>query len=345
MRGFLVSLLVLVMLVFGGALMAEGWLAGRVAALAERDPRVTLATSEPLREGTRLGIRLTGLAVQTAPDAAVRLPSLDLWARPLSPTDFHATLPETVDVDTPNGALALDIQDGQLRLRLAPLNGMAVSDAGVSLAALSLAGRPAADALSVAATLTGLGSDAPMEARAAYDVAVQAARIDPAALVLPGVGALPPLPESLSASGSFRLWLDAAPGQEMWRNPPPAPPQLVGLRLDGVRIGAEDMNARFFGRLTRGADGLAQGRIAVLTADAAGFLAFAADSGLIPRAGRFLGMGLVAGIAAQPLPEPVSDWPQPENNEVLLPVILRDGQVFLGELPVGPAPHFPGGMR
>ena len=340
MRVLLALMLLLAMALGAGLVFGEAALARRAMAVAAADPRVELAAAEPLPGLGRLGLRFKDLGLARRPDRALHLPSLDLWSSPVAPTDFRAVLPETIEIGTAAGPVRLGLAEATARLRLAPLNGLTVSDAAIDAAQVTVDGHPLAEDLAVTAKLVSLGYDAPGPARSAYDLVIDAEGVATAALSLPAPSDA--LPGVLSAKGGLRLWLDGAPGQGLWQGRLMARPELVGLRLDGLRLGLGGLDARLFGRIEPGKDGRAEGWLAVMTADAGAALSQAAEAGLISRPQALLAQGVAHAAAQAPLPaEPAVDWPEPEAGELRLPLILRDGEVHLGEMILGPSPHFP----
>lgn len=331
------ALLVLVLLVGGGLAAAwlggETWLAREAARRIEADPRIESAAVTPLREIDRIGLHLADVAVET-PAGRASLPTLDLWAAPASPNQFHATLPAELTVPVAGVPRTLGTQGAQLTLRIAPLD-RAVSRAAAASGPVTLDGKPLAQGVEVDARLSAMGAAAPPEARASYAVTGRATGLTPAA-VLPAV---PVLTEAgtIAAEGAARVWLTGP-------LTPEGRPRLLGVGSEGVTLRAGDRVARVAGHVTADAEGRAQGAAFIYTADPRAWLDLAAAAGAIPR-----GVVPLAGTALETaartevaLPAGVPAPAAPGKGELRIPLVFQDGKTLLGPLPVGPAPVFPG---
>lgn len=363
MRILLVLVLILAGLLGIAWLGGESWLAGRTTAAIEARDDIAAGAVDPLREPSRIGLHLTEASydgrIEGLP-AGLNLPWLDLWVSPIMPHELRATLPDTVELVMNGTPIALRMQGAGASLRFAPGTSMALSRASLQANAVELAGLPAIDALSVSAKLTGLGHDAPRTAGAAYDIALRLDRADPAVLAQLGLP-LPALPGLLSADGDLRLWLDAAPGRGALQGHA-ARPHPVGFRSTGLTLTLGDLSARLLGEVTADDQGRATGRLALYTKDSQGWLRAAVDAGLIPGSAVLLGGAMLQTLSATPMqPEAVLPadrpgatarivstaadftFPDPVEGELRLPIFLRDGQILLGTIPIGPAPRFPPG--
>ena len=339
----------------------ESWMASRATAVIEARDDLTAHAVDPLREPSRIGVHLIeagydGL-VEGQP-AGLKLPWLDLWVSPTTPYELRATLPDMVELVMNGALIALQMQGAGASLRFAPSNNMALSRASLQADAIELGGQSAISALSASAKLMGLGHDAPHAAGAAYDIALRLDQADPAVLAQLGLQPLA-LPGLLSADGGLRLWLDAAPGRGVFQGRA-ARPQPVGFRSTGLNLTLGDLSAHLLGEITADDQGRATGRLALYTKDSQGWLKAAADAGLIPGSGILLGGAMLKSLSATPMQsETVSQtdghsataravssradfiFPDPAEGELRLPIFLRDGQIFLGAIPIGPAPQFP----
>ncbi|WP_157994900.1 DUF2125 domain-containing protein [Paracoccus tegillarcae] len=363
MRWLLVIVLVVAAVLGGIWLGGESWLAGRATAALDQRDDLGAAAVNPLREISRVGLRAeqvdyTG-RLEDGTDLSVSLPWLELWSRPTSPQAFHATLPEQLSLVVGATPVAMLLDDAQGMLRLSPVNNLAVTRAEISVDSAEIDGQAILNGLAVDAELTGLGYDAPRAANAAYDVSLQLQSLEPAALAAFGAPQLA-VPGAISAQGNLRLWLSAAPGRGMLQGRSHQV-QPVGLRTDGLELGLGDLRARLVGVVSADAEGRAEGRLALYTADSREWLRAASDAGLIPESAVMLGGAMLQGLSSTPMSaEPATDsasqqdgsqlhaateftFPEPATDELRIPIFLRDGQAFLGAIPIGPAPQFLGG--
>lgn len=361
MRILLVLVLILAALLGVVWLGGESWLASRATAAIEARDDLTATSVTPLREPRRIGLHLAEAGfegIAAGRPASLDLPWLDLWVSPTAPHELRADLPETAELNLGGTPIVAEMTGAGASLRFAPANNMALSRATLQAEAVELDGQPAIGALSASARLISLGHDAPRAAGAAYDIVLGLDQADPAAFAPFGLRPLA-VPGLLSADGNLRVWLDAAPGRGVMLGHS-APPQPVGFRSTGLNLSLGALSARLLGEVTADDQGRATGRLALYTKDSQGWLSAAADAGLIPGSGVLLGGAMLQTLTAMPMqPEasPASDrpsatarvvstggdftFPDPAEGEVRLPIFLRDGQIFLGTIPIGPAPQFP----
>lgn len=351
------------LLVVLGAIVAAAWIGGemliarKAAALIGDDPQVSAAAVRELREPRRIGVRAQQLELEM-PDAVLALPWLDLWVPPQRPNQINASLPPTLQITRGGRPAALTLEDGALNARFAPAKGFALGAARLGAGAVTLDGRRVADRVEVDARLVGFGADAPRAAGAAYDVSADIGGVSLGALtggVVPGEGAV---------SGGGRLWLDRAPA----RGGSALPPRLVGLRADGTELRLDDLTAQVWGRVLAGPSGTAEGELMIDTTDAEGFIARAADLGFLPRSLVPLVTAVIGGLAGgiavdtdavdttppgsggpaaaslveRPTPPGAAALPPLREGALRIPLGFREGQTWLGPMPIGPAPRFPG---
>lgn len=351
---------VVLIAVFLGAvwLGGESWLARRATTAIEQRDDVSAGMVTPLRQASRIGIRAEQVDYAgdtNGRDIALSLPWAELWVPPTALTDATLTLPDAARLSVDGREAALRLTGGQGMLRLSPLNNMALTRARMTADSVAIDDQPALEGLRVAADLVSLGHDAPRGARAAYNLSLQLESLDPAALVELGLPA-PALPGAISADGDLHLWLTDAPGMKGLRGAGPQA-QLVGFRSAGIDLGIGDLTARVIGQVAADAQGRAEGRMAIYTADAQELLAAAEQAGMIPRPAVSLGGAMLTALSRMPMtPEEDGDaakpvrmvgsqpvatgfvFPDPAEGELRIPIFLRDGRVFLGAIPVGPAP-------
>lgn len=326
-----------ILLVIGGALAAawlggETWLAREAARMIADDPRISAAAVTPLREPSRIGLHLADLAVDT-PAGPAQLPALDLWAAPTAPTRFHASLPPDMTVPVAGTARRLATTDAGLSVRLSPGSGMAVSHATAQSGPATMDGASLLDGLDLRAALAPLGADAPRAARARYDVALRLDRLMTGTLA-PGAPA--ELAAPLSAAGDATLYLTTPlrDGTE---------PQLVGFAAPhGVTLTLGERRLRVSGAVGADAAGRAAGALFVYTAQARDWLQLASDLGMIPGGlVQLVGTALDGAAAAEvELPPGITPPAPPADGEIRVPLIFREGRMFLGPLGLGDAPLF-----
>ncbi|WP_199260501.1 DUF2125 domain-containing protein [Paracoccus binzhouensis] len=330
----LLALLVLLALILGGLwLGGESLMAQQLRRIAAEQPMVDLGAVRELRDPRRIGVQAAALQLRT--DAGtLALPQAELWLAPLRPTELRLDLPPRATLDPGAGPLQLGLADASARLRLQPLNGLAMASAGVAAGPLTVEGRDLARSLHADARLAALGADAPPSATAAYDLQLAVDELEPALF------ATLPLPGRLSLSAKGQVWLDALPRPATLS--PGLAPLPVGLRLDDAELQLGALRTRVLGQVQADAQGRAQGQVALYTRDAEPLLQAAAAAGLIPPKLVTLAGTMLKTISAQPLPEDAGfRFPPPAAGELRLPLTFADGKMSLGPLTLGPAPVFP----
>lgn len=339
MRGAVIGVGVLLAALAGGWLGAETMAADRVATAVALDPALEAASVRPLRDPRAIGVGLSEVAWRD-PALEVALPWARLSLSPAAPLTARLELPETGRITQGGRAMRLDWRAPVARLSLAPLSRMAPDRLELGARDVALDGQPLAEALSLQGRLVPIGADAPREARAAYAVQLSLSGVAPGGLALLGLdpGPLhgPLLPGPYALGGSLRIWLDGTPSVAGAA----AAPRMVGWQAEGLELRAGPLSLRLTGRLARDAQGLAEGQLALYSADSDALIGAAADLGLIPAQARLLLRAGLTQLAQAPLDQtlPGPDFPDSAEGELRLPVILRDGQVILGGVPVGPAP-------
>lgn len=333
-------ILAILMLLAGGTvagvwLGGETWLARQAQEMIAGDPRINAASVTPLREIDRIGLNLTDVEIATPAGQAV-LPLLELWAVPTLPTRFHAALPPAMTLPLFGRGLAVTAEDAVLSLRVSPGSGMAISQMTAGSGPVTVEGRPLLSALDAQAKLVAMGALAPRTARAAYDISGDLRD-------LTGTGLLPLPPalggQAISVQGGVRVFLTAPFRQ----SEDAAPPQLVGLTSDGVTLALGEQSLRLAGTVSAGPDGRAQGAAFIYTADPRALTDLLGELGLIPQL-----MAPLAGTAMEQvaqteieLPPGIPAPPAPAQGESRIPLVFRDGRMFLGPIAIGDAPMFP----
>lgn len=334
MRKAVIGVILVTGLLAGSWIFAENRAVERVRALIEADQGIQATGIRPLRDPRQLGVHLSQPQL-SRPDLQLSLPWAQLSMAPLSPTTARLELPDTASLVSAGRRLELGQRLSEASLRLAPLHRLAPARLVLSTHDLTLNGQPLADRLDLRAALGRLQNDAPRAAGAAYDLQLDLQGVQPSALALAGVDT-GPVPGPLAARGVVRLWLDDVPTADQPR------PAIIGWQTEALTLDAGPVQLRVAGRLTRGTDGRAEGQLALYSADADQMLEMASEIGLIPSQARLL---LRAGLSqlgqvppATDIPGP--DFPEPAPGELRLAVMMRDGQLMVAGVPVGPAPVF-----
>lgn len=336
MLRLLTGLAVLLALVAGLWLGGETLAARRAAEAVARSPLVEAAAVTPLRRLTGFGLRLDA-PVLRGPGAAISLPWAELSAAPTAPFTARLVLPEEGQLQLPGATVAIAAAAPAASLTVAPMRDMAVDAAQLSLDALRLDGVEAAGQVRLDAQLRRLGHDAPLAARAGYDVSVSAEQLAVELLALLGLDATA-LPGPVSANGAARLWFDAAPRLQEGA---PAP-RALGFQTAGLDLASGDLTVRVVGRLAADEAGLAEGRLGVFTRDADAIIGQLVALEVIPGGAALLLRAGLGQIGRAEFPEGSYAGPAipaAGTDELRLPLSFADGQMSLGAVPLGPAPR------
>lgn len=333
MRGAVIGMGVLLAALAGGWLGAETMAADRVAMAVAQDPALEAGTVRPLRDPRAIGVSLQEVAWRD-PALGVALPWARLSLSPAAPLTARLELPDSGRITQGGRALRLGWTAPVARLSVAPLSRMAFDRLDLRAADVSLDDQPLAGVLSLQGRLAPIGGDAPRDARAAYELQLALSGLEAGGLALLGLDP-GPLPGPFALRGPLRVWLDGTPSATG-----AVAPRMVGWQAEGLELQAGPVALRLTGRLVRDAQGLAEGQLALYSDDSDALIGAAADLGLIPAQARLLLRAGLMQLAQAPLDEtlPGPVFPGPAEGELRLPVILRDGQMILGGVPVGPAP-------
>ena len=335
MRRLLGSVLLIAAAIVGLWIVAENWAAGRLRDLIADRPEMQAAAVQPLRAPSRIGLRLDRPEIRQ-PGMGLSPDWLELWLSPLSPLTAVAVPAGDGWLDLSGQRLPYTLADTRAQVALSPLNRMAVSHLALNGGPLNIDGQVLLNRLQAQADLDGISPEG-----AAYDLHLMLDGLQGYRLALLGLAPLA-LPGVLSVEGDGRVWLDRALGGQEGGEMP----RLLGFATTGIEVRLGDLSARLIGRVRQGGDGRAEGRVALYTPDAEGFIQAAATSGLIPEDGQMLARAMLKQMNRMPMPAALTpdglDFPDPAATETRIPLVFRDGQMFLGVMPVGPAPRFPG---
>ncbi|MBP8931830.1 MAG: DUF2125 domain-containing protein [Paracoccus sp.] len=335
---------ILFLLVLGGLwLGGETLLARELRKLAAEDPAIEVAAVSELREFRRIGVHLTDLQIEK-PAGSLTLPMLDLWLSPAHLTEARLALPPQAILDTGAGPMTLGLAEARGSLRLRPLGGMTLGSLALASGPLTVDDAPLAEALSLGAQVARLGHDTPAGAVAAYDLDIAILNFDLARLAPQLV-----LPGALGLEGKGRVWLDRAPGPATLS--PGERPVPVGLRLDQADLKLGNAVVRISGRVQADSEGRTEGELTLSTSDIKPLLQAAASAGLIPEPAVKLAEAVWKKLATrhdapetatpETAPSAGEDATETTGPELRLPVTFREGKIYLGPLPLGPAPLFP----
>ena len=337
-RKLLGAVLVAAAVLAGSWFMAEQWAADRAREIIAQHPDLQAADVGPLRQPGRVGLRLDEPGLRL-PEMSLHAAGLELWLPFWRPLTGVAAPAAEGWLELAGQRLSYRQEQAQARVRLSPLAGFVLASLRLESGAVMLDGRALLDRLAFDVARAGMDL-APEGAGAAYDLTLRLERLQPQAL--PSSPAMPVAIPDLSARGQGRLWLDRALAPDQRHAV-----QVVGLQAGSLQLDlGNGLTARLVGRLVRGAGGLTEGRVALYTDDSRGFLDAAIETGLIEGNVRLLAEAMLKRVSALPMPAPAHadglDFPPAAPGETRIPLVLRDGRLFLGDMPLGPAPVFPG---
>lgn len=332
----------------------ETWLSGKARDAVAASPDINAASVTPLRDPGRVGLHMVEVEIGDEMNG-LSAPDLDVFAPLMAPTTMTVALPPQLELRVDAVPMQVAMTGGQAHATISPTHEMAIQRAGVNAHAVTLDGIPMADALDLNARLIHMGAAAPAGSRVAYAIGIAAN-----GLMING------LPDRLDVTGPVQLWLTEVPGQPMLEGRVP-PPALTGLQTQGIRFVLGDMQATLVGRIQADAQGFAEGEAAFYTADARPFVDAAVQAGLIPQDAAMLMGALIKNLSETPIPSDVEakaakkqaaaellpqadpnlipdldeavSLPPAQEGQIRLPLILKDGQIRLGPVPIGPAPR------
>ncbi|NHF72209.1 DUF2125 domain-containing protein [Paracoccus xiamenensis] len=329
----------------------ETWLSGKAREAVTSSPVVEAASVTPLRDPRRIGLRMAEVEIGDA-ETGLSAPGLKLYAPLIAPTTMTVALPSQMELRMGNAPVSVTLGQGQAHAALSLTHEMAIREAGIDARDLDVDGVDMLQSLEITARLAHMGGAAPQGSRAAYAVDATAR-----GLTLPG------LQERLDIIGPVQLWLTEVPGQPMLEGRVP-PPALTGMQTQGLRFSLAGAEATLIGRIQADAQGRAEGEAALYTRDARPFIDAAVEAGLIPQKAAMLVGAMINTLSKTPLPGEIKETvvrsaevlpltpeeagtdddmlvalPPAQEGQIRLPLILKDGEVRLGPVPIGPAPR------
>ncbi|MFN3524560.1 MAG: DUF2125 domain-containing protein [Paracoccus sp. (in: a-proteobacteria)] len=337
LRGTLIGVAVIAALGAGVWLGGETLAADRLRQHIAQSPGMEAAAVTPLRSTDGMGLMLEAPILGDGL-TGIALPWARLLLAPTALTTVQLDLPPESTLTLDGQPHALTATSTEASLGLSPLRRLAVNALTLAARDLRIDGLALAQMIDLDLVMQRLGHDSPRAARASYDADITLDGMSPAGLAQLGIAA-GALPGDLSAQGVLRLWLDGPlqPGQAR-------PARLIGGQTDGLILTSGDLSVRIVARLSPDAEGFAEGRVALYTGDAPAMIGHMAELGLIPDGAQLL---IRAGLSQLGRAEfPQSDAPMPgpvfapaASDELRLPLVFQDGQVFIGAIPIGPAPR------
>lgn len=313
----------------------ETYASKRLAQLVQNNPALQSSGVEAMRQPPDFGVEIHDVTIAD-PAATVAFPWARIVISPARPTTAQLRLPGQGQLRVGGQDYDLGLSEIYAKIRLAPLKRLAPDHIDLMADAVTLDGQAVIEGVDIDLQMGQLGATAPLAARAVYDGAVNLGAVRTRLLAQLGVD-LGPIPDPVTMNGKLRLWLDGTPSVTDEQAP-----AVVGWQTEGLTLGADAMSLRLVGRVVRGADGLAEGQMAIYTSDAKAIIDQVAELGLIPQQSRMLltvGLGQLARAEIDPdIDGP--EFPEATDGQMRLPVVLKEGQIFLGGIAIGAAPPF-----
>lgn len=302
----------------------ESWFAWQARQMISDQPSLVANEVRPLRDPRRLGIRI-GQPEFEDEVMSLSLPWADLWISPLRPQEARLTLPDHGQLRIGARQHDLSVQAAEGRVRQS-LFGGPMTRADLQVDGLALDGQRVLDGLDLQIRAARLTDEAPDGAVAAYDATVTLQDLSRDALLPPSIPRLS-TEGKLSLQGGVRLWSDQK--VTVQNLGAPEAPRLMGARIDDLILQLGDHRARIGGQLQPDAYGRAEGELTIRTENVQAILDAAFDSGLLPASSRLLVRPMMARLQRSTV-----------DGEFGLSLVMENGQMKLGPVPLGPAPVF-----
>ncbi|MHA3976171.1 DUF2125 domain-containing protein [Halovulum sp. GXIMD14794] len=278
----------------------------------------------------RFDTTLSGLELaDPASDVAWSAPSFRIYALSYAPNHIIASWPQSQTVSGPFGALRIDSREMTGSVRFQPSTSLALDETRIEMRGVDIS---AAEGWS-----TGLGegrfalrADPTAEIPNTYEVFLRGSvleipealrdRLDPEENLPPSIGAI-------ELRG--RMTLDAPLDRHAAEG---APPSVMAIEIDEASLGWGDLRLAADGRLEADANGYAEGRVAFRAGNWREQLRRARNSGLLtPEADAWANRLLSA-------------TQQSGEEDLNLTLAYRKGRMWMGPIPVGPAPRLNDGV-
>lgn len=334
--------LVLLLVLLGAGLwfLAEFALVQGARKLAA-DGVIGLDRAEMLADPRRVGARLEGVTFGgsgTTQADIITLSDAVIWVAPWRPNQLHVDLPARVTFPAPDtDPIPLNFAEPHLQARFFTAHRMGLVAAMLRLDGAQISDQPLAGPARLTLNLIASDQEFAGQPAAAYRVDV-----DITQLHLPALApflTLPDPPEGdLSATGAVTVWLDDVIG------PLSDPAQLRGFGVTGAEIRLDDAVLRVSGQIGVNAEGEAEGLIVFDSTDLRGFVLALRDAGLVPPKQAHLIATALETIAREsrksapefmPQPQTGHIIPPPEDGDERVPLHFAEGEVYLGDVPLG----------
>lgn len=338
MRIISAIIVIILALVAAAWLGGETWLAHQMRNRLTPDAPISAGQITELRSPALIGLSMSDVRI-TMPDAIVELPTLAIGLKSTSPTVVQVDLPQTLVVDSLAGKNTVQLDAPLLTGRIAPFDGFALRQLRIALDASRMDGNAFTGPVRLDADIASLGSGSPLRAQAAYDLAGEITDLDLSAN--PALASLPIPIGQIGAAFTGRIWLDRILSPAIT---PTTLPQVVGFETPGSDIILGDIRVKAIGKIEADSQGRAQGLLVIYTKDAQPILQAMADSGILPKRALKLASSMMRQISDMPIPQETgtstsTTFPAPQNEELRLPIMMNEGRISLGALPLGAAPQ------
>ncbi|MFV0294045.1 MAG: DUF2125 domain-containing protein [Paracoccus sp. (in: a-proteobacteria)] len=336
---------------------AETWLSNRTREAIAANDQLRIASIVPLRNPTRIGLHME--ALDTGDDKnGLSAQDLDIYVPVYQPNALTINLPRHMTIHQSGALHELNMDKGILRASFSPSPALTLHRVRLEMRNFGIDGvTPLFESADAKAKLIHMGVAAPDGSAAAYAIDLNMNRL-----------AAGTLKDRINIVGLAQIWLSSIPGKAVLDGQVP-PPHLTGIQTSGIDFRMGGMHARLISRITADENGFAEGEAALYTDDARAFIDAAIEAGLIPQRAAMMVGALLKNLSDTRI---ASDNGQTDNDrgasrthsdkagtaktetnsvddvvslppagpgQVRLPIILKDGKIRLGPIPLGPAPR------
>jgi len=339
----------IVVLLLGAGLWSGYWFAGSTALrqgvegwFTDQTARGLTAEKSALEvKGfpNRFDLRVEGVTLaDPATGFGWQAPFAEVYSMTWKPWHIIAALPPEQVITTPGETIVLTSEGLLASFRARPTLDLPLAVVGLESGAISatsdagwtFGARRAAVSLKAADVVSGEAGVDPVPAEAATYILVldlEGLTPDPAEMAVITANAdLPPVIDAVRVLGSAQL---SAP---LDRNFDAARVTPLGLKLDRLDILWGQLQVQASGTLVPDAEGFAQGRIDIAVTNWQPLVPVMVAAGTIKPELALTVENMLAGLAKG----------GGDPNVVNLPLVMREGWMSLGPLPLGPAPRMTG---